>query len=93
MFYLPGFNKTRLFSSVEEFHQIVTLTNESQSIVVITVPLIADMIALEDLEAIYLKMEVVSPVPKYVQLTEPTSAVIYVLDNCESLVVCSSKDD
>lgn len=93
MFYFPGFNRTsKIFPSVEEFNQIVTLTNKSQSTVAITIPFIVDMIALEDLEIIFLQMEVVSPVPEYVQLTEPTSAMIYVLDDCESLVMCSNKD-
>ena len=87
MFYFPGFNRTnKIFPSVEEFNQIVILTNKSQSMVVITIPLIADVIALEDLEIVFLQMEVVRPVPAYVQLTEPTSAVVYVLDDCESLI-------
>jgi hypothetical protein len=94
MFFCPGFNRTsKIFPSVEEFNEIVILTNKSQSTVVITIPLIADMIALEDLEAVFLQMEVVHPVPVDVQLVDPTSAVIYVLDDGESLVTCSNEDD
>lgn len=94
MFYSPGFNGTsKTFPSLEKFNQIITLTNKNLSTVVVTIPLIADMIALEDLEVVFLQMEVISPVPEYVQLIEPASAVIYVLDNCESLVLCSSKAD
>ena len=87
-FYFPGFNRTnRVFPSVEEFNQIITLSDNSQSTVMITIPFITDMIALEDVEIIILQMEVVNPVPEYVLLTEPTSAVIYVLDDSESLVL------
>lgn len=88
MFYFPGFNRTnKIFPSVEEFNQIIILTNKSRSMVVITIPLIADVIALEDLEIVFLQMEVVHPVPAYyIQLTEPTSAVVYILDDCESLI-------
>ena len=87
MFYFSGFNRTnKIFPSVEEFNQIVILTNKSRSMVVITIPLITDVIALEDLEIVFLQMEVVHPVPAYIQLTEPASAVVYVLDDCESLI-------
>lgn len=72
---------------MEEFNQIITLSDNSQSTVMITIPFITDMIALEDVEIIILQMEVVNPVPEYVLLTEPTSAVIYVLDDSESLVL------
>ncbi len=78
---------------MEEYNEIVILTNKSQSMVVITIPLIADMIALEDFEVVFLQMEVVHPVPVDVQLMDPTSAVIYVLDDCELLVICSNEDD
>ena len=72
---------------MEEFNQIITLSDNSQSTVMITIPFITDMIAFEDVEIIILQMEVVNPVPEYILLTEPTSAVIYVLDDSESLVL------
>lgn len=68
---------------MEELNQVITLSDNSQSTVMITIPLITDMIALEDLEIVILQMEIVNPVPEYVLLTEPTSAVIYVLDDSE----------
>ena len=83
----PGFNGTRnVFPSVEEFNQILTLDSESQTTVIVTIPFINDMIALEDPEIILLQMELGSPMPD-VLLIEPTSALIYVLDDSESLAM------
>ena len=91
MFVFPGLNGTRnVFPSVEEFNQILTLDSESQTTVIVTIPFITDMIALEDPEIIYLQMELVNPVLDIV-LTEPTSALIYILDDSESLAMYSNK--
>lgn len=90
-FCYTGSNGTRhnnIVPSVEEVSQVLVLSSQSQTPLVVTIPFVIDMAALEDPEIVYLRMELVSPAPENVKVVEPTLAVISILDNSELLLIC-----
>ena len=73
--------------SVEAVDRTLTFNNQSQDSLDVIIPLIVDMVALETVEKLYLRMELVSPVSEDVELVEPTLAVVSIFDNGGSPVI------